>query len=96
MFLIHVPPTLEHVKLVEAESQQMPLKTMPAYSRDMSLVTLPGQVFQLLSILASAAAPTILHLFTYLCVYDYSMTCIWRSEDDLWELALSFHHVGGF
>lgn len=30
----------------------------------------------------------------YICVYVHDMEYVWRSEDSLWELVLSFHHVG--
>lgn len=30
------------------------------------------------------------------CVCVIAMACVWRSEDNFWELVLSFYHVGSW
>ena len=32
-------------------------------------------------------------VYIYLCGSAHAMTCMWRSKDNLWELAPSFYHV---
>lgn len=34
-----------------------------------------------------------LHLFVFICVYVWARVCTQRSVDNVWESALSFHHV---